>query len=170
MSSKATFISPHAIVEPGVEIGQGSQVWEFTKIRSGAVIGENVTIGMNVYIGPGVIIGPNCKIQNNAMIYEPAVIGAGVFIGPGVILTNDKHPRATKPSGEKLAAEDWAQVGVEIQDQASIGAGAICVAPLVVGAGAMVAAGAVLTKDVPNGEIWLGVPARKSSEPARESR
>jgi UDP-2-acetamido-3-amino-2,3-dideoxy-glucuronate N-acetyltransferase len=160
--STNTFISPKAIVEPGVEIGQGSHVWEFTKIRSGTVIGENVTIGMNVYIGPGVVIGPNCKIQNNAMIYEPAVIGAGVFIGPGVILTNDKHPRAAKPSGEKLAAEDWVQVGVQIQDLASIGAGAICVAPVVVGKSAMVAAGAVLTKDVPNGEIWLGVPARKS--------
>lgn len=162
MSSKATFISPHAIVEPGVEIGQGSCVWEFTKIRSGAVIGENVTIGMNVYIGPGVVIGANCKIQNNALIYEPAIIGDGVFIGPGVILTNDKHPRATNPSGEKLNAEDWAQVGVKINDQASIGAGAICVAPVEVGAGAMVGSGAVVTRNIPSGQTWLGVPARQA--------
>jgi acetyltransferase-like isoleucine patch superfamily enzyme len=162
VESNGVFISPHALVETGVEIGPGSYVWEFSKIRSGAVIGANVTIGMNVYIGPGVVIGPNCKIQNNAMIYEPAVIGAGVFIGPGVILTNDKHPKATKPSGEKLGPEDWNPVGVEIQDQASIGAGAICVAPVIVGKGAMVAAGAVLTQNVPNGETWVGIPARRT--------
>lgn len=155
------FISPHAIVETGVDIGPGCFVWEFTKIRSGAVIGANVTIGMNVYIGPGVVIGSNCKIQNNAMIYEPAAIGSGVFIGPGVILTNDKHPRATNPSGQRLGQGDWNQVGVEIQDQASIGAGAICIAPIVVGKRAMIAAGAVVTKDVPNGETWAGIPARR---------
>jgi acetyltransferase-like isoleucine patch superfamily enzyme len=153
-------VSPMAIVEPGVEIGEGSSIWEFTKIRSGAFIGENVTVGMNVYIGPGVAIGANCKIQNGAMIYDPATIGDGVFIGPGVILTNDKHPRAVGLSGEKLGVNDWTQVGVVIEDQASIGAGAICVAPVTIGKGAMVAAGAVVTKDVPAGEVWAGVPAK----------
>lgn len=161
MESEATFISPHAIVEPGVEIGQGSSIWEFTKIRSGAVIGENVTIGMNVYIGPGVVIGANCKIQNHAIIYEPAIIGAGVFIGPGAILTNDKYPRAVKPSGEKQTAGDWLRVGVQIQDQASIGAGAICVAPVEIGHGALIAAGAIVTKNVPTAETWMGIPARR---------
>ncbi len=163
LSAKEPYISPQAVIEPGVIIGNGTYVWEFTKIRSGAVIGENVTIGMNVYIGPGVIIGENCKIQNNAMIYEPATIGSGVFIGPGVILTNDRHPWATNLSGEKLKFEDWISSGVEIEDQASVGAGAICVAPVIIGRRAMVAAGAVVTKNVPSGETWMGVPARPES-------
>lgn len=160
MSANEPYVSPQAVIESGVIIGNGTYIWEFTKIRAGAVIGENVTIGMNVYIGPGVVIGGNCKIQNNAMIYEPAKIGSGVFIGPGVILTNDKHPRATRLSGEKLKSEDWISYGVEIEDEASVGAGAICVAPVVIGRRAMVAAGAVVTKNVPSGETWLGVPAR----------
>jgi len=162
LTTDGSYVSPHAIVEDGVDIGQGTTVWEFTKIRSGAVIGENVTIGMNVYIGPGVVIGSNCKIQNNSMIYEPAKIGAGVFIGPGVILTNDKHPRATKPTGEKLGPDDWNLVGVTVDDQASVGAGAICVAPIKVGAGSLIGAGAVVTRDVPPGETWVGIPARST--------
>jgi acetyltransferase-like isoleucine patch superfamily enzyme len=157
---KEKYISPLAIVESGAAIGAASSVWEFSKIRRGAVIGENVTVGMNVYIGPGVVIGSNCKIQNGAMIYDPASIGDGVFIGPGVILTNDKHPRAVGLSGGKLGVNDWARVGVVVEDHASIGAGAICVAPVTIGKGAMVAAGAVVTKDVPAGEIWAGIPAK----------
>lgn len=163
MLEDKVFVSPLAIVEPGVKIGNGSTVWEFSKVRSGAVIGNNVTIGMNVYIGSGVVIGPNCKIQNGAMIFEPASIGPGVFIGPGVILTNDKNPRAIGPTGEKLGTEDWTRVGVVIQEGASIGAGAICVAPLTLGKNCLVAAGAVVTKDVPPGETWIGVPAKPYS-------
>jgi acetyltransferase-like isoleucine patch superfamily enzyme len=160
VNEKSIQVSPHAIVEDGVDIGSGTRIWEFSKIRAGAVIGKNVTIGMNVYIGPGVIVGDNCKIQNNASIYEPATLGAGVFIGPGAILTNDKYPKATGPGGEKLGAGDWSRVGVKLEPNCSVGAGAICVAPVTVGSGAMVAAGAVVTRDVPPKETWAGVPAR----------
>ena len=157
------FVSPLAIVESGATVGHGSTVWEFSKVRSGAVIGNNVTIGMHVYIGPGVVIGANSKIQNGAMIYEPASIGSGVFIGPGVIFTNDKNPKATDSSGKKLGPDDWTRVSVVIKDGASIGAGAICVAPLTIGKGCVIAAGAVVTKDVPAGETWMGIPARSSA-------
>ena len=159
MAKQQFFVSDLAIVESGASIGKGSAIWEFSKVRSGAVIGDNVTIGMGVYIGPGVTIGSNCKIQNGAMIYEPALIGAGVFIGPGVILTNDKHPRAIGAGGQKLGPDDWTQVGVVIEDGASIGAGAICVAPITIGKDSFIAAGAVVTKDVPPGETWIGIPA-----------
>jgi UDP-2-acetamido-3-amino-2,3-dideoxy-glucuronate N-acetyltransferase len=161
MSDQQVFISKLAIVELGAVIGKGSAIWEFSKVRSGAVIGENVTIGMGVYIGPGVKIGSNCKIQNGAMIYEPALIGNGVFIGPGVILTNDKHPRAIGADGHKLGFDDWTQVGVVIEDGASLGAGAVCVAPINIGKDSFIAAGAVVTKNVPTGETWIGIPAKK---------
>ena len=160
MAEVEFFVSPLAVVEPGAIIGQGSAIWEFSKVRSGAVIGKNVTIGMNVYIGPGVTIGPNCKIQNGAMIYDPASIGSGVFIGPGVILTNDKNPKATGPSGDKLGPDDWTRVSVVIEDGASIGAGAICVAPITIGKDCLIGAGAVVTRDVPAGGTWMGIPAK----------
>jgi UDP-2-acetamido-3-amino-2,3-dideoxy-glucuronate N-acetyltransferase len=159
LEENSFFVSPLAIVEAGVQIGQGSKVWEFSKIRSGAVLGNNVTIGMNVYIGPGVVIGDDCKIQNNASLYEPANIGKGVFVGPGAILTNDKHPRATGPTGEKLGDGEWKRVGVTLKDNCSIGAGAICVAPVTIGSGSLVGAGAVVTRDIPSNEVWVGIPA-----------
>lgn len=156
---QGTRISRLAILEVGVEIGSGSQIWEFSKVRAGAVIGKNVNVGMQVYVGPGVKIGNNCKIQNNASLYEPLRIGDGVFVGPGVIFTNDKYPRATDESGKKLADAQWNKVGVLVENSASIGAGAICVAPVIIGSTAMIAAGAVVTKNVPSGARWAGVPA-----------
>lgn len=154
------WISPHAIVEAGAELGSRTRVWEFTKIRSGAKVGENVTIGMGVYIGPGVIIGDNCKIQNGAQIFEPAVLGVGVFVGPGAIFTNDRHPSAVNLSGSKKSESDWTKSSVVVEDYASVGAGVICVAPVTLGKGASVGAGAVVTKDVKAGDLVLGVPAR----------
>ena len=160
MIDKDAWISPLAIVEDDVSIGAGSRVWEFAKVRSGAVIGSNVTIGQGVYIGPGVEIGENSKIQNYAQIFEPAVLENGVFIGPGAILTNDKTPRAVNADGSSKTHSDWVQVRVHVKRGASIGAGAICVAPVVIGAGAMVAAGAVVVRDVDSQKTVIGVPAR----------
>jgi len=105
-------------------------------------------------------MGDNCKIQNNALVYEPAILGDGVFIGPGATLTNDLFPRAINPNGGVKSATDWDSVGVVIDAGASIGAGAVCVAPVRVGSWAMVAAGAVVTKDVKSFSLVRGVPAR----------
>jgi UDP-2-acetamido-3-amino-2,3-dideoxy-glucuronate N-acetyltransferase len=164
MISEDAWISPLAIVEQGVSIASGSRVWEFAKIRSGAVIGSNVTIGQGVYVGPGVTIGDNSKIQNYAQIFEPAVLESGVFIGPGAILTNDKTPRAVNADGSFKTQSDWLPVRVHVKAGASIGAGAICVAPVTIEENAMVAAGAVVVKNVPSGATVVGVPA-KSREP-----
>ena len=158
--SSVPWISPNAIVEAGVELGPNTYVWEFTKIRSGARIGANVTIGMGVYIGPGVIIGDDCKIQNGAQIFEPSVIGNGVFIGPGAILTNDNHPAAVNSDGSKKREGDWEKSSVVIESLVSIGAGAICVAPVTLSKGSRVGAGAVVTRDVDAGVLVVGVPAR----------
>jgi UDP-2-acetamido-3-amino-2,3-dideoxy-glucuronate N-acetyltransferase len=153
-------ISDKAMIDEGVIIGKNVSVWEGSKIRSGVVIGDNTVIGMGVYIGPNVKIGSNCKIQNLAQIYDPAVIGDGVFVGPGVILTNDKHPSAVNQDGSVKTSSDWQPVGVVLEDFCSVGAGAICVAPVVIGKSALVAAGAVVTRDVKPNQTVVGVPAR----------
>jgi acetyltransferase-like isoleucine patch superfamily enzyme len=140
----------------GSRIHRTVVIWGGTKIREGVVIAEQTSIGRNVYIGPGVTIGSKCKIQNCAQIYEPAKIGNGVFIGPGAVLTNDKHPRAIFDNKVK---KKFNKQRVIVNDGATIGAGAICVAPLKIGKYSIVAAGSVVIKDVKDFEIVQGVPA-----------
>jgi len=142
-------------------IGLGTKVWENSKIRENVTIGKDCNIGRNVYVGPGVKIGNNVKIQNTALIYEPAMIEDGVFIGPGVILTNDLHPRAITHDGKKKTEGDWNKEGVVVEYGASIGAGAICVAPVKIGKWAMIAAGSVVTKEVLDFSLVAGVPAKQ---------
>ena len=158
---KPTGISALANVEYGAKIGDGSRVWDHTHIRKNAIVGDNCTIGENVYVGPGVLIGENSKIQNATLIYEPAKLGKGVFLGPGVILTNDKYPRAINPDGALKTEADWEAVGVEIGEGASVGAGAICVAPLSIGNWSMIAAGSVVITDVPAYALVVGNPAHQ---------
>ena len=162
MSKVPLKILDSANVDPSVNIGIGSTIWHLAQVREGAVIGSNCVIGRGAYIGSGVRLGNNCKVQNFALLYEPAVLGNGVFIGPGAILTNDQFPRAVNIDGSIKGDLDWNIVGVEVGDGASIGARAVCVAPVKIGSWSMVAAGAVVTKDVPNFALVMGVPARKS--------
>lgn len=154
-------IAPGADVSHEATLGVGTKIWHLAQVRERAVIGDNCIIGRGAYIGTGVIVGANCKIQNYALVYEPATLADGVFIGPGVVLTNDTYPRAVGPDGGIKSAADWTPVGVAIEEGASIGARAVCVAPVVVGAWSMVAAGAVVTKDVPAFALMAGVPARR---------
>jgi UDP-2-acetamido-3-amino-2,3-dideoxy-glucuronate N-acetyltransferase len=143
------------------KIGKGTKVWGHSKVCDEVQIGENSIIGRSVYVGPGVQIGHNCKIQNNALLYEPATLGNGVFIGPGVILTNDLNPRAVSTNLELKTQVDWDKQGVNIEEGASIGAGAICIAPIRIGKWALIGAGSVVTKDVPNYALMIGNPARQ---------
>jgi UDP-2-acetamido-3-amino-2,3-dideoxy-glucuronate N-acetyltransferase len=154
-------IAPTADVDPTATIGEGSSVWHLAQIRDHARLGSNCIIGRGAYIGSGAILGNNCKVQNYALVYEPAVLGDGVFIGPAVVLTNDEFPRSVNPDGTLKSASDWESVGVTIGNGASIGARAVCIAPVKIGAWALVAAGAVVTNDVPNFALVAGVPARR---------
>ncbi|CAL9551499.1 acyltransferase [Streptomyces pilosus] len=154
-------VQPSAQVDEQAEIGAGSSVWDLAQIREGARLGEGCVIGRGAYVGSGVRMGDNCKLQNYALVYEPAELGDGVFIGPAVVLTNDHNPRSVDPEGKQKRGGDWEAVGVRIADGASIGARSVCVAPVRIGRWAMVAAGAVVTKDVPDFALVMGVPARR---------
>lgn len=150
-----------AQVAGSAQLGDGTTVWELAQVREDAVLGESCVIGRGAYVGTGVRIGDRCKLQNYALVYEPATLGDGVFIGPAAVLTNDQYPRSVSPDGDLKRASDWQAVGVEIGDGASIGARAVCVAPVKVGPWALVAAGAVVTRDVPSYALVAGVPAKR---------
>lgn len=154
-------IHSSAEIDPAAVIDSSAYVWGLTQVRAGASIGADAIIGRGCYIGSGVVVGARVKIQNAAMIYEPASVGDGAFIGPGAILTNDRNPRSTSPTGDLKEPGDWTRVGVIIGRGASIGAGAICVAPLEVGEWSMVGAGSVVTSNVRPFALVVGTPARQ---------
>ncbi|MGO4229472.1 acyltransferase [Arthrobacter sp. YAF34] len=154
-------IAPSADVSDRAVLGAGTKIWHLAQVREDATLGENCIVGRGAYVGTGVHIGDNTKIQNYALVYEPAKLGKGVFIGPAVVLTNDTYPRSVSPDGSLKSAHDWTPVGVTIEDGASVGARAVCVAPLTIGRWATIAAGAVVTKDVPAFALMAGVPAKR---------
>ena len=154
-------VESSALVAPNATLSAGVRIWHHAQVREGVTLGENVIIGKGAYIGPGVTVGSNSKIQNSALIYEPAQIGEGVFIGPGAILTNDRHPRAINPNLTQKSATDWEPVGVHIATGASIGAGAVVVAPVNLGEWSMIAAGSVVVRDVSAHALVAGNPAKQ---------
>lgn len=165
-----TRITQSADVADDAEIGDGSSVWHLAQVREGARLGAGCVIGRGAYIGPGVELGPHCKVQNYALVYEPARLGHGVFIGPAVVLTNDTYPRAVTPDGALKSADDWDAVGVTIGEGAAVGARSVCVAPLTIGAWSLVAAGSVVTRDVPDHALVAGVPATQIGWVGRDGR
>ena len=150
-----------ADVAPTAAIAASAKVWHYAQVREDATLGENVIVGRGAYIGPGVQVGDNCKIQNYALVYEPARLAPGVFIGPAVVLTNDQFPRAVNADGSAKSATDWVAVGVDIAEGASIGANSTCIAPLKIGRWALIGAGSVVVKDVPDFALVVGSPARR---------
>ena len=156
-------IAPTADIDDRSSIGEGSMVWHLAQVREYARVGNGSIIGRGAYIGPGVIVGQNCKIQNYALVYEPALLEDGVFVGPSVVFTNDVFPRAINTDGTRKSNDDWHAVGVTVSTGASIGARAVCIAPITIGRWALIAAGAVVTKDVPDFALMAGVPAKRIS-------
>jgi len=141
-----------ADVSRDASVGDETHVWHWAQIREGARVGRHCNIGKDVYIDVGVSIGDNCKIQNFATLYRGVEVANRVFVGPHVCFTNDVYPRAVSP--------DWQVVATKVEDEASIGANATILCGITIGRCAMVAAGAVVTKDVPPHGLVAGVPAK----------
>ncbi|MFI7607411.1 DapH/DapD/GlmU-related protein [Micromonospora sp. NPDC049366] len=154
-------IAATADVDDRAVVGAGTRIWHLAQVREDATVGRDCVIGRGAYVGPGVQVGDNVKLQNHALVYEPARLADGVFVGPAAVLTNDEYPRAVTPQGRLKNGDDWTAVGVVVGEGASIGARAVCVAPVTVGRWALVAAGAVVTRDVPDFALVVGVPARR---------
>jgi acetyltransferase-like isoleucine patch superfamily enzyme len=154
-------IASSAEVAEDVQLGDSSAVWHLAQIREGARLGRGCVVGRGAYVGVGVQVGDHVKIQNYALVYEPARVADGAFIGPAAVLTNDHFPRSVSPDGTLKSGADWEPVGVTVREGASIGARAVCVAPVTIGRWAMVGAGSTVVRDVPDFALVVGVPARR---------
>jgi acetyltransferase-like isoleucine patch superfamily enzyme len=148
----AVKIHPSAEVSQEARIGEGTSIWHQAQVREKAVIGEGCNIGKGVYIDTGVKVGNKCKIQNYVSVYHGVVIEDDVFIGPSATFTNDMYPRAFLWGGDRLGK-------TLVKKGASIGANSTIVCGVTIGEYAMVGAGAVVTKDVPDHALVYGNPA-----------
>ncbi len=156
----AARVHPTSVVAESAEIGDGTQIWLFCQVRENARIGKGCIFGKGIYVDAGVTIGDNVKVQNNASIYTGVTIEDGVFVGPHVCFTNDKVPRAVNPDMTRKGIDDWKITETLVKAGASIGANATIVCGVTIGRWAMVASGAVVTKDVPDHALVMGNPAR----------
>jgi acetyltransferase-like isoleucine patch superfamily enzyme len=153
-------IHPTAEVSSDATIGAGSSIWHQAQVRPGARIGQDCILGKGVYIDTGVIIGDRVKIQNYVSVYHGVEIESGVFVGPHVCFTNDLRPRAVNPDGSLKSSDDWTLTPTRICEGASLGANATIVCGVTVGRWALVGAGSVVTRDVPDYGLVYGNPAR----------
>jgi UDP-2-acetamido-3-amino-2,3-dideoxy-glucuronate N-acetyltransferase len=145
---------PTAIVEENSVIGEGTKIWHFSHIMEGAVIGENCNIGQNVVVSPQVILGNNVKVQNNVSIYTGVVCEDDVFLGPSCVFTNVINPRSFISRKEEFKS-------TLIKKGASIGANATIICGIIIGEYAMIGAGSVVTKDVPDYALIVGNPGKQ---------
>jgi acetyltransferase-like isoleucine patch superfamily enzyme len=142
-----------------VDFGEDVVVWAFTNLY-GCRIGDRSMVGTFVEIQRGVVIGADCRIQSHSFVCDGVTIGDGVFVGHGVMFVNDKRPKATAEGGELQTEDDWELLRTVVERRASLGSGAVVLGGVRIGEGALVGAGAVVTRDVAPGEVVAGVPAR----------
>ncbi len=151
----AAFVHSTAVVDAGAQIGEGSKIWHFSHVMGTARIGRDCIFGQNVYVGSGVKVGDRCKVQNNVSLYEGVELEDYVFCGPSCVFTNVKTPRCEFP---RNTSNDY--IRTLVKRGASIGANATIVCGVTLNECAFVAAGAVVTKDVPAYAMVAGIPAR----------
>lgn len=155
MGEKGFYVHSSSFIDENVSIGEGTRIWHFCHVQSGAAIGSRCSLGQNVNISSNVHIGNGCKLQNNVSLYEGVSLEDDVFCGPSCVFTNDLTPRAKYPKGSANFVKTLVKTG------ASIGANATIVCGHTIGRWAMIGAGAVVTGDVPDHALMLGVPARQ---------
>ena len=141
-------------------MGEDCRVWRLAHIRENAIVGPGSIIGAGVYVGAGVRLGRNCKVQNNALLYEGVELEDGVFVGPQVCFTNDFLPRAVNPDLSLKTAADWEVGRTLVRQGASVGAQAVVVTGVTIGRWALVGAGSLVSRDVPDHALVYGQPAR----------
>jgi UDP-2-acetamido-3-amino-2,3-dideoxy-glucuronate N-acetyltransferase len=153
MSEKNYFVHESSYVDDGAEIGEGTKIWHFSHIMGGAKIGKNCSLGQNVNVGSRAVIGDGVKIQNNVSVYDDVIIEDDVFCGPSCVFTNVINPRAFVERKHEYKK-------TVVKKGASIGANATVVCGVTIGEYALIGAGSVVTKDVPNYALVYGTPAR----------
>lgn len=154
------FAHPTADVSENAHIGEGTKIWQHCQVREGAYIGQNCILSKGVYIDAHVKIGDNVKIQNGISVYHGVILEDGVFCGPHCVFTNDKRPRSINPDGTLKGGADWKVSETLVRRGASIGAHATIICGVTIGCWAMVGAGAVVTKAIPDYGLVIGNPAR----------
>lgn len=154
-------IHPTAEVADDATIGDGTNIWRGVQIRENARIGRHCNVGQNAYIDYGVVIGDNAKIHNNVSLYHGVELEDGVFVGGNALFTNDKLPRSINPDGSVKSLADWTCGRTLVKYGAAIGAGVVVVTGVTIGRWAMVGAGSVVTRDVPDHALVAGNPARQ---------
>lgn len=156
MSDERYFAHPTACIDAGCIIGEGTQVWHFCHVMSGARVGRGVVLGQNVFVAASALVGDRARVQNNVSIYDGVVLEEDVFLGPSCVLTNVVNPRAEiRRRGEYQATR--------VRRGATIGANATIVCGVTIGRHAFIAAGAVVTHDVPDYALVMGVPSRRTA-------
>lgn len=158
--NRKTIQKPGSFVHDDATLESGVLVWHGAQIANGAHIGKNTIIGANVYIDSKVKIGKNCKIQSGASLFFGVEIKDNVFVGPHVCFANDKLPRSTNPDGKLRSARDWKISKTIVEKGASIGANSTILPGVKIGRWAMVGAGSVVTKNVPDFALVYGNPAK----------
>ena len=157
MIAPDAFVHPSSFVDDGATVGSGTKVWHFCHVMPGAVIGAHCNLGQNVFVAGGVIIGDHCKVQNNVSLYEGVILEDHVFCGPSMVFTNIRTPRSAYPRNTR---DEY--VTTRVRRGATIGANATIICGVTLHEHAFVAAGAVVTRDVPAYAIVSGVPGRIS--------
>lgn len=147
------FAHPTAVIDDGADIGEGTKVWHFSHVSPGARIGRACSLGQNVYVGSRAVVGDHCKVQNNVSLYDAVILEDGVFVGPSAVFTNVINPRAQVERKDEYRE-------TRVRAGASLGANCTVVCGVTIGAYALVGAGAVVTRDVPDHALVTGVPAR----------